>query len=249
MASLILVNILSAAWLSIAVWQLSKGRGTAHLALGVLPVALLFLAVASVVAVVELIGAFQQIAEQGSGGVAAVAPFCLGIPRSLRLGAIGMLATVCIAAALQTYAARRFSREAPGHAPDARSTVAAGVLAAAALLMLPVVFEIQLVRGIPGLVSQGAAQTLASSEMSALSTAISSQSVLAVLCGLSLAAVLVVFGVANLIATGRGRSPDWLSKCSWMALAALVVLACWLIATTADIHALEPSSLTNGIAH
>ena len=240
MASLVLVSILSAAWLSIAVWQLSKGRGTAQLALGLLPVALLFLTISPVIAVVQLIGGFQQIAEQGSGGVTFIAPFCLAIPRSLRLGAIGLLATTCVAAALQARAASHSSPESAGGVPDARSTVAAGVLAAAVLLIVPVVFEIQVVRGIPELVSQGAVRSVSSPDLSDLSAAISNQCVLAVLCGLALGAVLVVFGVVNLIATGSGRAPDWISKYSWIALVAIAVLASWLLVrTTADIRALE----------
>lgn len=240
MASLILVSILSAAWLSICVWQLSKGPGTAQLALGVLPVALLFLTIPPSIAVVQLVGGFQQIADQGSGGVKAIAPFCLGIPRSLRLGSIGLLATACVAAALQVHATSASSRGASEDVPDSRSSVAAWVLAASSMLILPVAFEIHLVRGIPELVRQAVVKTLTSSEMTELSKAIAGQSVLAVLCGVALGAVLVVFGVANLIAICRGRAADWVSKYSWIALAAAGVLACWLIVrTTADIHSLE----------
>jgi hypothetical protein len=202
---------------------------------------LLFLTIPPSVAVVQLIGGFRQIAEQGSGGVRTIAPFCLGIPHSLRWGAIGVLATACVAVALQTWVTTsavhgRTSEDVP----DSRSGVTAWVLATSSMLILPVAVDIHLVRGIPELVRQAVVKTLTSSELAELGDAISSQCVLAVVCGLAVGVVLVVFGAANLVAICRGRAPDWVSKYSWIVLAAAAILAGWLVVrTTADIGSLE----------
>jgi len=237
---LIVPGILSAVWLTICLWEMRKGRGSGPLAIGVLPIALLFMTVPAVVRIAQLIGGFQQIAQTGAGGVAAVAPFCLAIPRGLRVGAIGLLATGCVAAALQARARVDAGEETTAAAADARSTLAAWVLAISSILILAVALEVAVARGVPHLVSRGAVKTLTQPELADLSREISVQSVRAMIGGVALIAVLFVFGVANLVAITRVKAPDWIWKYSWFALAGAILIAAWLIVgATADIKALE----------
>jgi hypothetical protein len=61
--------------------QWRSGRSSGQFVLGLLPTALLFLTVPIPITVWELMQGFQRIGEQGLGGLAVVAPFCLGIAR------------------------------------------------------------------------------------------------------------------------------------------------------------------------
>ena len=237
---MVFIAMLATVWLSVAMWRMSKGSGTPQLLLGVLPIALLFPTVLPAMSVVGLIRGFQHIAEQGSGGVKAIAPYCLDLPRSLESGAIGFLATAGVAAMLQMYATRVFDPEAPPSTHDSESNLTAWVLVASSILIVPVAIEIQLVRGIPELLTSAVVKALTPSELAALTNTISRQCVLAVFRGLALGAVLAVCGAANLVAICRGRTPGWVSAYAWIALVAAGVLAGWLMVRTAvDMRMLE----------
>ena len=78
---LIVPGILSAVWLTICLWEMRKGRGSGPLAIGVLPIALLFMTVPAVVRIAQLIGGFQQIAQTGAGADPRWRLGCLRSPR------------------------------------------------------------------------------------------------------------------------------------------------------------------------
>ena len=153
MGSFLFVAVLCAAavWLLFRQWR--TGQGSSQFLLGVLPTALLFVTAPIPWAVWELVRGFGRIAESGAGGLAVVAPFCLGIIRALQWGTAGVLVVMATGVGLQLFTRRAADRSQLAHPVGGpRPTWARGLVVASTLLIVPVGSLNHLTQGIPRLV-------------------------------------------------------------------------------------------------
>ena len=243
MVPFILAGGLSVACLATLVRQRKSGRGSAQFVTALCPIGLLFITLPLSGAVLQLIRGFRAIAASGPGGLQAIAPFCLAIPRALALGALAFLATMVVAAVAQT-----LMSSAPGEPSSAQTSSAPAaklwtwVLAASCVMILPVVAYARLAESLPDLVMHAAASVRvgAGPNLGETSKTIAAQSVGALVGGVALSLVLAAFGIANTIAVARGAASAWLTSYSWLVLAGAVALGYWSITrASADLRAFE----------
>jgi hypothetical protein len=219
-------------------WQFLQsrcGRGSGQFVLGILPTALLLLTVSIPPTVWKLLEAFRRIAEQGSGGLAVVAPFCIGIDRALWLGSLLFLVVMGTAGLLQAWAG--LGQREPQTFPDAPvggSRWRRWLVIASTLLVIPVAFLSHLTAGIPRLVMRVCAlagdRQLGPEATQQASATISNQTVLAVFAGLALSSILVVCAIANLLAAHSRTALDSLDRYSWVVLAGVGAWVVWSLA-------------------
>ena len=101
MGMLWVVAVVVAAWVAQLTRQAQRQHLSVPVVLAICPVALLFLTVPTSAAFLDLVRGFQQIAETGEGGLAAIAPFCIEVVRSQASGGVAFLLTMGVAALLQ----------------------------------------------------------------------------------------------------------------------------------------------------
>ena len=241
MSVLLLVAIGVIVWVVILTAR-SGGLGSSrHYILAVCPIALLFLTAPMVSAFLRVIRGFQQIAEQGVGGIGAVAPICIAVASSQRLGGLGLLVTIVAAAVLQARGTGGDDDGAPPE-PPTRSRFWTPGLAVTSVLILPVALYVFVAARIPRFIMQAVGPTAArgvdSMERGEVSAMISSQLSTALAGGAILSVALAVCGVAGLGAFTRARRSNGLERDSWLVLAAALSLALWVIVgATLDIRA------------
>jgi hypothetical protein len=229
-------------WLLFNRWR--TGRTGPQFVLGIFPAALLFMTVPVPFAVRELILGFQRIGQQGDAGVGAVAPFCLVITRTSRLGAAGFLVAMGTAGALQVFAMRaghrsqRTAQESDSRAASWRKAIAV----TSTLLAVPVALLSHVTNEIPRVIMRVSVPGgLAPGEtVQALSERIAGQSVFAVLLGILLTAVIGALAVANIVAARSGTTLESLTRYAWALLVVVSVWAIWDVAQlTVDINAFQ----------
>jgi len=234
---------------SIGLWWLFRrwrcGRGSRQFVLGILPAALLLLTVAIPPTVSNLLEAFRRIAEQGSGGLAVVAPFCIGIDRALWFGSLLFVVVMGTAGLLQIWPGpdQREPQTVPD-APPVGSRLRRWIVITSTLLVIPVAFLSHLTAAIPRLVMRVGALAgggqLSPEATQQTSATLSNQIVLVTFAGLAFSSILAVCAIANLFAAQSRTALDSLARYSWAVLAGVGVWAVWsLVRLTTDINSFE----------
>ena len=249
MTPVLLIAILCglALWALFRRWQ--TGRGSPQFVLGILPAAVLLVAIPIPIAAWRLIRAFQEIAQRGQGGLDYLRPIVTHIVSVSRVGAAALLLVMAASAALQALALR--SRRAGDPSPDSglrgwswRTLTVLGSI----LPVLLVGLLSHLANAVPPLVvrlgtPQGP-QAAAAFEAEGFQTVeeasswISTQLTIAVSGGVLLSAVVGIFAILNLAAVGSGSEPRVLRRYSWVVLAIVCLWSLWSVfRLTADINA------------
>jgi hypothetical protein len=240
MVSILLVSGLYAVALSMLVRRWNRGLGSGQFALATLPICLLFIAAPVPFSVGALIGAFRHVAETGSGGLAAVGPFCVAILNGLRLGTLACLTALSTAAAVQAFAPGDGPVEGALGGADSGTWWRVLILAASPVLVVPVVFLAYLARGIPALVLRAGTMKLPPGEMGQISATLSRDAVAAVALGVLSIALSSGAGVGTVIAARSGTTQDRLTMFSWAVLAVVVAWGAWFVLQlSVDIRAFQ----------
>ena len=217
--------------------------------LGILPAALLLVAIPIPIAAWRLIRAFQEIAQRGQGGLEYMGPIVTRIVGMSRAGALALLLVMVASGALQVFALRSRLAVDPSPAVGLRGvswrtlTVLAsilpvllvGLLSHSANVVPPVVVRLAASHG-----PQAAAALEAEGfqTVQEASTWISTQLTIAVSGGVLLSAVVGVFAILNLAAAGSGNELRVLRRYSWVLLAIVCLWSLWSVfRLTADINA------------
>jgi hypothetical protein len=243
MGTLTAVAVVAALGLGLLAWKWK--HGSVSIVLAALPLALLFPVLPVPPAIWSMIRGFQQMSQAGAGGVQWAAALCLHVSRPLFWGTMGFVVVMTAAAAMQAMAQR-------DQAPDSETTAVpagaaeSGFLIGSSLLALPAVYLTHLTAGIPRIImaaasrsSGPAAETPGSEALSQTSQLISSRLVTAVLVGLPLGVLLLLFAVASLVMLRSRRVSAALLVYSWIVWAVCVLLAIWnIVQLNSDIHAL-----------
>ena len=222
-----------------------RGRASSQFVLVILPAALVLLTVSIPHTVWQLVEEFRRIAERGSGGLAAVAPFCIAIDRALSLGSVLFLAIMGAAGMLQALTGpEQGDRHLVHDAASFGSRARRWVVVASTLLAVPVLFLAYLTAAIPRLVMQAgtlAAGAQLSPEVSQQAGAtIANQTVLAMGAGLALSSVLTVSAIASLLAGQSRTALDSLDRFSWVVLTGLGLWVAWgLVRVSTDLRRLQ----------
>jgi hypothetical protein len=225
--------------------QWRRGRGSGQFVLGILPTALLLLTVPTPTTVSKLLEAFQRIAEHRSGGLAAVAPFCIGIDRALWFGSLLFLVVMGTAGLLQAWSGPdQREPQTVREAPAGGSRWRRWIVITSTLLVIPVAFLSHLTAGIARLVMRVGAlarvDQLSPEATKQTSATLANQIVLAVFAGLAFSSILVVCAIANLFAAQSRTALDSLDRYSWVVLAGVGVWVVWsLVRLTTDINSFQ----------
>jgi len=244
MVTFVLLAIVAAAGLWILVRQASNAPDRTPVVVAVLPIALLFLTVPQSIAVVRLIQGFQEIATTGAAGPNGVVPLCAGILSTLGLGALAFAATMGAAALVQLLHASPQPDAADARA-DEPSVLRTGFLVASSLLIVLVAVATYFGESLPGLIMQmglraDRVRDASSREIAEVSARIAGRAVLALIGGVAGSIALVVSGIANVATVRLGRPSPWMSRFSWVVLAAAGLLTCWIVAwAVVDLRALD----------
>ncbi len=203
MGTLTAVTIVAALGLGVLTWKWKQG--SVSIVLAALPLALLFPVLPVPPAIWSMIRGFQQMSQAGTAGVQRAAALCLDVSRPLFWGTIGFVVVMTAAAVMQALAQRNQAPDSDTAAVPA-SGAESGFLIGSSLLALPVVYLTHLTAGIPRIImaaasrlSGPAAENPGSAALAQTSQLISSRLVTAVLVGLPLGVLLLLFAVASLV--------------------------------------------------
>ena len=180
-----------------------------------------------------------------SGGLAVVAPFCIGIDRALWLGSVLFLVVMGTAGVFQAWAGPgQRVVETVHDAPSAGSGWRRGIVIASTLLVIPAALLSYLTAAIPRLVMRVGAlasgSRLSPEVTQEASATIANQTVMVVLVSVALAAILVMFAIANLFAARSRAALDPLDRYSWVVLAGVGVWVAWsLVRLSTDLTSFQ----------
>ena len=213
------------------------GGRSGGLVLALTPLALLSITIPLFSATRQFINGFQELANQGRGGTAAVAPLCLAIARPLLFGTIASLASTLAAAAFQ------FSYRRTGLPLDSAEREKTSIwyvrliLVAGSGLVVPVgvlVFMGQQMASLTMLVvdpakKEEATVALAGMDLQRVSGLIAGASAAVLRDSLALSVVLLVFGIVGILVWRLNGDRHFLWGYSWLFLLVVTLPAAWEI--------------------
>lgn len=214
--------------------QFQMGRGHSEFVLASLPLVLLFFTAPIPLSVWQMIEGFRRIGESRAGGIATIAPLCLGIARSQRFGAALSLFAMGIAAVLQL----RTDGAGPGLSPPSENSLPSEswgrwMLLAFSVLVIPAVVLSQFTLAIPRLImSVVTPGALRASDVGTVSATLSARLIVAMLSGVVMSGVLLGAALASHMASYAGGGVKVFDRYPWVVLAATGAFAIWTVLDT-----------------